>query len=269
MLIDGRAIAADTLREVRNMVSHCAVKPHMTVFTCAPNFETRTFLAMKKRKAVEAGIGVNVIEFPEHVTTADVLQSLALAPMQTDGIIVQLPFPKHIDIDTVLEAIPAPCDIDALRYGGAPDELLPPVVGAIDEIARRHGVPFVGAHVVVVGSGRLVGKPAAKYAARMGAQVTVVTKDAADSAEAIRSADILILGVGRPNLIVPDMIRDGAVIFDAGTTEEGGVLVGDADPRCAEKASLFTPVPGGIGPVTVAALLRNVVLLAERHTNRP
>lgn len=268
MIIDGREIARDILREVQNMVSHRRVKPHVTVFTCTPNLETRTFLAIKKRKADSVGIGLNVIEFPDTITTDEVIQSLRYAEMQTDGIVVQLPFPSHIDIERVLATIPPACDVDAFSYEQTDTGVLPPVVGAIDEIARRHGVPIVGANVVVVGNGRLVGGPAAVWASRMGARVTVVTKETKDQASIFAAADILILGAGSPHMVTPEMVQDGVAIFDAGTSESGGVIVGDAHPDCAAKASLFTPVPRGIGPITIAVLLRNVVSLAESKRGR-
>lgn len=266
MIVDGRTIADDVIREVKNMVTHQDGVPHLTVFTCAPNFETQKFLALKKRRATEAGIAVNVVEFPEQATTEEIVGSVCTAPMQTDGVIIQLPFPAHIAIDEVLACVPPHLDVDVLSYHGALDDVLPPVVGAIREIARRHHVPFQGARVVVVGNGRLVGRPAAAWAAAMGARVDVVTVETSNEAAntLLAAADILILGAGIPHHITPDRVRRGAVIFDAGTSESSGVLAGDADPSCADVASLMTPVPGGIGPVTVAVLLRNLVLLAGR-----
>ncbi|MEX0918246.1 MAG: bifunctional 5,10-methylenetetrahydrofolate dehydrogenase/5,10-methenyltetrahydrofolate cyclohydrolase [Candidatus Paceibacterota bacterium] len=263
MLIDGRAIARELKRELKNALSHTNIRPHLTVFTCEPNFETQKFLALKKRIADEVGIGINVIEFPEMITTDEVVQSINHAAIQTDGMIVQLPFPPHIKIDEVLAAIPEGYDADAAHYAGEAANVLPPVVGAIDEIAKRYGIPFAGRSVVVVGKGRLVGRPAAAWASHMGAQVSVVTRETNDLDLRVREADILILGAGRANLITPELVKDGAVIFDAGTSEANGVLVGDADPRCAEKALYMTPVPGGIGPITIIVLLRNVFLLAQ------
>ena len=117
--------------------------------------------------------------------------------------------------------------------------------------------------VVVVGHGRLVGEPAALWAKGQGATVTVVTKETSNSEQIIAAADVLILGAGQPNIITPEAIKPGVVIFDAGTSEDNGELKGDAHPDCAEVASLFTPVPGGIGPITVSMLLKNVVKAAE------
>jgi len=265
MIVDGRVIASLIYKEIANEISHMRSKPHMTVFTCAPNFETQKYLALKRRKAHEVGIGMNIVEFPANITTAEVVTSVAQARMQTDGIIVQLPFPSHIQIEDVLAAVPKGCDVDAVHYDGTDDRILPPVVGAIQEISRRFDVLFAAQHVVIVGKGRLVGAPSVIWCQKQGAQVTVVTKETPKPDEVIRHARILILGAGVPSLITPDKLGEGVVVFDAGTSEDGGVLKGDADPACAEKASLFTPVPGGIGPITVAILLRNLVLLCNRH----
>lgn len=261
MIVDGRAIAKDLYRETANRVTHVSQVPHLTVFTCAPNFETQKYLNLKKQKATEIGIGISIVELPEVLTTPEVVQSVQHACMQTDGIIVQLPLPVHIDTQAVLAAIPLKYDVDGMHYDGTPASFMSPVVGAISEIADQHDVLFAAQKVVVVGHGKLVGAPAALWARSQGGQVTILTaeSDDKDSAAAIATADILILGAGVPGLIKPEMIKEGVVIFDAGTSEYGGQLRGDAQANCKEKASLITPVPGGIGPVTIAVLLRNVL----------
>jgi len=259
MIVDGNTIAKDLYREITNQVTHLAQTPHLTVFTCAPNFETQKYLALKKRKALEVGIGINIIEFPSLLTTEEMVQSVQHACIQTDGIIVQLPLPEHIDTDAVLAAIPQKYDVDGMHYDGTADTFMSPVVSAIAEIVVRHDVLLAAQKLVVVGQGRLVGAPASIWARTQGAQVTVLTAESEETSAAIASADVLILGAGVPGLITPEMIKEGVVIFDAGTSEEAGELKGDAHPDCAKKASLITLVPGGIGPVTIAALLRNVV----------
>lgn len=265
MIVDGKAIAGRMYAELKNRVSHMEFKPHLTVFTCAPNFETQKYLNLKRKKAHEVGIGVNLIEFPEDITTQEVVTSIQHACIQTNGIIVQLPFPQHIDTDAVLAVIPKSYDVDVSWYDGSDDSVLPPVVGAIAEIARMHDVLFATQKVVVVGKGKLVGAPALIWAQKQGAQVAVIDRDTIDPKVAIGQADILILGAGKPGLIQKEDVKQGVLIFDAGTSEEGGVLKGDADPSCVDKVSLFTPVPGGIGPITIAVLLHNLITLAIRH----
>lgn len=263
MIVDGRAIAKEIYDEIRNgLVGHESA-PHLTVFTCAPNFETQKYLMLKKKKAEEAGLGLNVIEFMPDIKTEEVIQSIKKSATAADGVVVQLPLPKHIDTEAVLAAVPKHLDVDSVHYSGEETEILPPVVGAIKAIAEHHNVSFAGKKVVVVGKGKLVGAPSSLWAKRMGADVTVIDKDTKGAEEILQSADIIISGAGVSGLITPEKIKDGVIIFDAGTSEEGGQLRGDASPECGEKASLFTPVPGGIGPITIAILLRNLVALSR------
>ncbi len=263
MIIDGNALAEEMYAELKNEVTHLSHAPHLTVITCAPAFATEKYIGLKKRKASEVGIQVEVIELEETTTTEDIVTVVQRVQLQTDGIIVQLPLPAHIDTETVLAAIPAVLDVDGMHYASTGNGYLPPVIGAIAELINRHDMLLAGQEVVIVGQGRLVGLPAARYASNQGAIVTILTKESGSQPEVIKNAQVLILGTGVAGLITPDMVQDGVVIFDAGTAEEDGELAGDADPACADKAALFTPVPGGIGPLTVAALLRNVVSAAS------
>jgi methylenetetrahydrofolate dehydrogenase (NADP+)/methenyltetrahydrofolate cyclohydrolase len=264
MIVDGKAIATEVLGEVADRIKTLPRAPRLTVFTCAPNFETQKFLALKQKRATEVGITVEVVELDPRILTALVIRAIHEALPNTDGVVVQLPFPPNIDIAAVLAAVPSSHDVDALVYGGEDTTVLPPVVGAIDAIATHHQVVWTDKKVAVVGQGRLVGAPAALYARGKGAQVTVLEKDSDDKEQIIKEADILILGAGVPGLVTSNMIKTGVVIFDAGTSEEGGMLVGDADASVALVASLVTPVPGGIGPITIAVLLRNLVDLANK-----
>jgi len=267
MLVDGRALAEQVYAKVKTAAESQAVSPHLTIITCAPNAATQQYLALKKRKAAAVGVAVNIIELPKQITTDETVAVVARAQMQTDGIIVQLPLPAHLDTDVVINAIPTRYDVDGMHYDGTSATLMSPVVSAIDTIARTHDLLLATLQVVIVGNGRLVGKPAAIWAQKQGAHVTVLTKDTdtAEAAAVIAHADVLILGAGSAGMITAAMVKAGVIIFDAGTSEDGGELKGDADPACAEKASLMTPVPGGIGPLTVACLLRNVVDLRSRQ----
>lgn len=220
-------------------------------------------MELKKKRASELGIDVLVIELDALISTEKAVEAVLSSGKAADGVIVQLPFPSQVDAEVLLSAIPKELDIDNINYAGEDTEVLPPVVGAVAEITKRHDVDFTGKNVVVIGRGRLVGKPAALWAEAQGATVTVIDKSTGDADALMREADIIISGAGVPGLITPDKIKDGVVIFDAGTSEEGGELRGDATSACSEKASLFTPVPGGIGPITIAILLRNLVSLSS------
>lgn len=266
MIIDGKVIARSILEEVKKEISQLAFAPHLTVFTCAPNFETQKFLTLKQKSASLVGIDIEVVSLDPAMVTVEVIRTIQDYLAHTDGVVVQLPFPQAIDIAAVLAAIPAKYDVDAQNYQGETTEILPPVVGAIAAIATEENIIWKDTSVVVVGRGRLVGAPAALYAISQGAMVTVLEKDTPDNEHKIKAADILILGAGVPGLVTGEMVKAGVVIFDAGTSEEGGMLVGDADASVTAKARLVTPVPGGIGPITIAVLLKNVLKLAILHS---
>lgn len=264
MVVDGIEIAADIYREIKNILSHMSGAPHLTIFTCAPDFATRKYLELKKRRASDVGIAINVIEIPAGSSTEDFIQSMERSFIQTDGVVVQLPLPKQLDTERILKAIPTELDVDGVNYSGRVQQALPPVVGAIDEIARRNNVLFAGSTIVIVGEGRLVGKPAKLWVESHGWKSMVVTEITPHPEKFFSAADILILGAGQSGLITPEKIKNDVVIFDAGTSEDSGKLVGDATPDCKHKAALITPVPGGIGPITIAVLLRNLVLLSHK-----
>jgi methylenetetrahydrofolate dehydrogenase (NADP+)/methenyltetrahydrofolate cyclohydrolase len=260
MIIDGKKIAEEIYNEIRERVALLSSVPILTIITCAPNFETEKYLVLKEKKANEVGILTKIIELAKESTTEDFIQAVEFAVAESHGVIVQLPLPSHVDTARVLDAVPVSHDVDALNHLNT--RVLSPVVGALYEILLRNDIDVREKLVTVVGSGRLVGLPASQWFMKAGAHVSVVTKDTMHISEYTKNADILVCGAGVPNLITPDMVKEGVVILDAGTSEDGGVLKGDADPSCAEKASVFTPVPGGVGPMTIAILLRNVVDLA-------
>lgn len=257
MRVDGKNIAEGVYEKMRTAIAALPRAPRLTIISCAPNFETQKFLALKQKKAKEVGIEAELILLEDSCSTEDMLEAVATGVRGADGVIVQLPLPPTIDTARVLSAVPPSHDIDALN----PDtrDILSPVVGAIREILAVHNIVPEKKQVTVIGCGALVGLPAQKWFVAEGAYVSVVTKDTTDIAFYTRPADIIVCGAGVPDLLTPDMVKEGVVILDAGTTESAGVLRGDADPRCAEKASLFTPVPGGIGPITIAILLQNVL----------
>lgn len=263
MLVDGKAIAGSVYEKLGERVRSLGRAPVLAIVTCSPNFETKKYLALKEKKAREVGIDTKLIELPATSSTDDFMNAVSRAVPESDGIIVQLPIPPAVDSDAILHAIPVSHDVDGLNPDNG--ETLSPVVGAIAEILSAHDVPVFEKFVTIIGSGRLVGLPAYRWFLARGAHVSVVTKDTADIGYHTKTADIIVCGAGVPGLLTPDMVREGVIILDAGTSEEGGELKGDAHPACREKASLFTPVPGGIGPITIASLLKNVVDCALKN----
>ncbi|HEY0979516.1 MAG TPA: bifunctional 5,10-methylenetetrahydrofolate dehydrogenase/5,10-methenyltetrahydrofolate cyclohydrolase [Candidatus Paceibacterota bacterium] len=262
MIIDGRAIATDILKGVRESMTRT---PVVRAIVIAPSPATKSYLSIKSARAQEAGMQLEVVELPE-TATDDEVRAHAAAP-GCDAVIVQLPLPDRYETEAILDAIPLSRDADVLsrdayeRFAqNMPGALLPPVVGAIAEILARTDIAPQGLRTVVVGQGRLVGEPAAAWLRNQGADVATVTLESGDLS-LLRDADLVVTGAGAPGLIRREHLKEGMVLIDAGTSESGGAIVGDADPACSAIARVFTPVPGGVGPIAVACLFRNVAAL--------
>jgi len=161
-------------------------------------------------------------------------------------------------VEEVVNSVPADLDIDGLRRDS---KFLAPVAMSVWKIFNFYQIDLAGKEIVVVGNGRLVGEPVVRMLIDENLSVTLVEKETDDKTmrTLIKNADVIISGVGVPGLITSDMIKEGVVLIDAGTSEQSGKLVGDIDPACADKASFVTPVPGGVGPVTVACLFENLI----------
>lgn len=222
-----------------------------------------SFVRIKERAAERLGVSLVRSELAGGATTADAVDAVRALAEKADGIIVQLPLPSSIDVDAVLAAIPPEKDVDGISRAPI---VRPPVAEAIAEILVRSAVDPKGKQVAVIGSGRLVGMPVAALLAMHGAEVTIIQKG--DSLTPLFESDIIVSGAGEPGLIRPEHVKDGVVLIDAGTSEAGGKVKGDADPACAEKASIFTPVPGGVGPIAVAMIFKNLYALADRVASR-
>lgn len=265
MIIDGKHIASERVAALRSFVETNALTPLLIAIAVAPDAPTRQFLRIKQKIAAAVGVKMETVVLSEDTPVSAVEEVFNDARNRADGIVFQLPFPVSIAPGGFLAKLPSDLDPDCL--GVAAGELLrsgehvilPPVISAIAFLCRTHTVALKGTRAVVVGQGRLVGAPAALWLEQQGADVVRLTR--AESLDAVREADILVLGAGAPGIITPGMVKKGAVIFDAGTSEEGGKVVGDADPRCADVALLMTPVPGGIGPIAVAELFGNLLAL--------
>lgn len=264
MIVDGRAIASDILASVRAEVEALGKSIVVRAVCVQPSAATLSYLKIKESRAKDAGMQLEAVQLPGNATTEEVIAAI-LAP-GADAVIVQLPLPSHITTDEVLNAIPLEKDADVLskaayerfEAGG----LLPPVADALQEILARHKVSVRGKKALVIGEGRLVGVPVAAWLWREGAKVTVYSKETEGIPE-FQTMDLIVSGAGQPGLVTSGMVKEGTVLIDAGTSEHNGALVGDVDPAAVGKAALYTPVPGGVGPVAVACLFRNVLALVK------
>ena len=278
MIVYGKAIKEDIERSLKEEVRSRVKPPLLFILTVGSNPVTEMFINVKKRFAQAIGVPVVDFRFPRAARENDVKEAILLMSRKENaGIIVQLPLPAHLNTEEILSVIPETHDVDVLgkealaRFENDTLSILPPVIGAMKEILLRNHVFLGNKKVVVVGRGRLVGAPAATWFKRHEAHVQVLGRDTRGITPLTKDADIIVLGAGSPGLLKPEMIRTGAVILDAGVSESEGPtgreVAGDADSQCAEKAGIFTPVPGGIGPVAVAFIFKNLLKLTQAKEN--
>ncbi len=240
---------------------------------------TERFVEIKRRFAARVNIAIHLCVASPHITE-DIIGNI-MRTCEYDGAIIQLPLPRHVDTQTALNHIPTSKDVDVLSPEAMKmfrtDSLLilPPVIGAISEILKRNSITISDKNVTIIGRGRLVGSPAEIWFHRQGANVYIVDEYTPDISVFTKKADIIVSGAGRAGLITENMIKDGVIILDAGcSTDQDGKIVGDADPKCKNKCTLFTPTPGGIGRLTVALLFQNLYKLfllnkyGIRHTSQ-
>lgn len=259
MIIDGKKLAAQI--EERIVLELHGKKLTLAVVYVGDNPISLRYINKKKQMGARLGISVLLHVFEATISEEDIVCEIKniVSDENIDGVIIQLPLPQQISTEKIVSLIPPEKDVDAL---GTHPRVFPPVVGAIREICNEHTISLRDKTVVVVGKGKLVGKPAAEWARKEGAHVEVVDRSTENPNAVFRSADVIISGAGVPSLITPEKIKEGVMLFDAATSEMSGKLVGDIDPACAEKAGLYTPVPGGIGPLTVVLLFKNLIELA-------
>jgi methylenetetrahydrofolate dehydrogenase (NADP+)/methenyltetrahydrofolate cyclohydrolase len=236
---------------------------------------SNVYVRGKHKAASEAGMRSVDRRLPAETTQEELLAVLAElnADDGVDGILCQLPVPEQIDAEAVLRSIDPMKDVDGFHpfnagrlFAGHPT-FVPATPLGIMALLEEYEVPLAGAHAVVVGRSNIVGKPIAHLLLGANATVTICHSRTRDLAEQTRAADVLVAAIGRPGLIAPEMVKEGAAVVDVGITRTDEGLKGDVAPEVAERAGWLTPVPGGVGPMTIAMLLRNTVQAARYRRN--
>lgn len=281
-LLDGKELSAKIKEEVKVEVSALVESKHITpglaVILVGSDAASATYVASKAKACKNAGIYSVVHEMPDSITQEELLDTIAMMNKnpKLDGILVQLPLPKHIDTTVVLEAIDPLKDVDGFhpynvgRMVSNLDSFLPATPFGVMRMFDEYGIELSGKNVVVIGSSDIVGKPMASLLTNAKATVTVCNSRTKDLASHTKAADIVVIAVGVPLMLKADMIKDNAVVIDVGINRlDTGKLVGDADFNdCKDKCSHITPVPGGVGPMTIAMLLKNTVKAATLREKR-
>ena len=296
-ILDGNAIADAIKTEVAAEIEHLraqGVRPGLTVVMVGNHPASEVYVRNKVKTSAELGIASEMVTPPASVTTAEMLALVAELNGRddVDGILIQTPLPAHVDKKLLDRAVAPEKDVDGfhpvnvgLLQSGQP-ALVPCTPAGIVEMLRRTGIPIAGKHAVVVGRSDIVGKPMAMLLLHENATVTICHSKTKDLAAFCRSADILVAAIGKAGIIAPEMVRPGAVLIDVGMNritsqadfdrffagnakrqaafeKNGSVLMGDIDPHAFELASHYTPVPGGVGPLTIAMLMANTVRAAR------
>jgi methylenetetrahydrofolate dehydrogenase (NADP+)/methenyltetrahydrofolate cyclohydrolase len=297
IILDGAAIAAAIKQEVAEEVKLLAargIRPGLAAVLVGNVAASEIYVRSKVASCADLGLYSELITPPETVTTEEMLDVVnALNSRdEIDGILIQLPLPAHVDTKALLDAVDPAKDVDGFhpvnagRLQANRPALAPCTPAGIVEILQRSGIPISGQHVVVVGRSDIVGKPAAMLLLHQNATVTICHSKTRNLGEVTRQADILVAAIGRPGFITPEMVKPGAVIVDVGINritdpvefarffagnakreaafaKRGSVIVGDVHPQAFELASAYTPVPGGVGLLTIAMLMANTVRAAK------
>lgn len=275
--IDGKALALRVRSEVATRVQHLkshGITPGLTVVLVGEDPASEVYVRNKALACEKAGMNSDVIKLPASTTQTDLLALIEKlnADENVHGILVQLPLPKHLNEHAVIEAISAAKDVDGFHISNAGLLLTgkplfrPCTPYGVMKMLEDEGVNLRGAEAVIIGASNIVGKPMALMLQAEGATVTICNSKTKDLAAHTRRADVLVVAVGRPHMISADMVKPGAVVIDVGINRlENGKLAGDVDfESVSQVASAITPVPGGVGPMTIAMLLVNTVEAAER-----
>lgn len=288
-LIDGKKTSAEIKKEiaaeVESMTARGIRRPHLAAILVGHDGGSETYVANKVKSCAECGFTSTLLRFEDDITEQQLLVEVAKLNENPDidGFIVQLPLPAHIDEQKVIEAVSPDKDVDGfhpVNVGrlsiGLPGFKSATPAGII-ELLRRYGISTRGKHVVVIGRSNIVGKPIASLLMQKGntgdATVTVCHSHTQNLKDIVRSADIIIAALGKPGFVTADMVKDGATVIDVGTTrvpdasrKSGFRLCGDVDfENVAPKCEFITPVPGGVGPMTIVSLMLNTLQAAKQR----
>lgn len=289
-ILNGKKLAALVLEKLCQEIKNRGLKLELAAVLVGNDPASRLFIRKKKQACKKINIGFKFYQFPAGISQKALeneIREIAENP-KTSGMIIQLPLPakilpsktwagepRTIGVDSILNLVPFEKDIDCLgreslkKFRQGKSLILPPVVGAIKKIFEDRRIKVKGKKVLVIGKGRLVGQPLIIWLPKQGAKVLAVDKFTEDLTSLCRQADIIISGAGKPGLINGKMIKKRAIIIDVGSVKKGNKVVGDVDFKsCIKKVGAITPVPGGIGPLTVACLLENLIKLNSQKNLR-
>ncbi len=277
ILLDGKKIKNEILSELKEEVSKLDKKPNFVVIQVGNDEASNIYIKQKAKMAQDVGYGYTHLKLDKEITEEELLSKIDELNNDDNihGILVQMPLPSHIDINKVQNRVIPEKDIDGLSDINAgklfhnKDALFSCTPYGVMEILKRYNIDVIGKHAVVVGRSNLVGKPMSTMLTNAGATVTLCHSKTKDLAKYTQDADILIVTVGKPKLITSEMVSNGCVVIDVGISRTEAGICGDVDyENVASKCSYITPVPGGVGPMTVAMLGMNILKAYRIQNNK-
>lgn len=274
-LLDGKALANDILDKLSLKVNRLDTAPNLVVIQVGNDPASSVYVRNKERTAERVGINSETVKLSKHITQDELLEIIDKYNNDSlvNGILVQLPLPKHIDEQVILEAISPMKDVDGFhplnvgKLNIGQKQMIPSTPAGIMELLKANHIELEGKHVVIVGRSNIVGKPLAHLLLEANATVTIAHSKTKDLKHLTKQADILVVAVGQPELITEDYVKDGTVVIDVGINRTESGLKGDVDfNNVKSKVAAITPVPGGVGPMTIAMLM-NQTYQAYRTQN--
>ena len=270
VMIDGRAVAKNWKEEIAKQTAGLigkGVTPHLAVVLVGENPASQVYVRNKENACIKAGIRSTVIRLDEGCTQAELEDTVRKlnGDASVHGILVQLPLPKHLDESRVLALIDPDKDVDGFhamnsgRLMNGQPRFVPCTPLGVMKLLEAYDIPVAGRHAVIIGRSNIVGKPMAMLLLAKDATVTVCHSKTQNLSELARQADILVAAVGRPGFVTADMVKPGAAVIDVGINRVDGQIVGDVAPEVEQVAGYLTPVPGGVGQMTIAMLLANTL----------
>ena len=273
MTIDGKQIAKEVLARLKEEISSKILKLHLAEILVGDNSEFIKFVELKKKTAEKIGIEVTIYKFPKEVTTEELKKEINEICKWSDGVLVELPLPKHIDQEAVLNEVLVEKDVDVLSaeaeklFYGNKSIIFPPAVESLKIVLEKYNIFLKDKKAAVFGQGILVGKPVSYWLEQQGVQVFRINSKTKNPEELSRQADIIVSGVGKTELVTGGMVKEGVVVVDFGYGKKDGKMKGDVEfGSVSKKAGLITPVPGGMGPILIVAVLKNLIKLKTNES---
>lgn len=269
IILDGQKLSQKILDNLAEEIREKNLNLNLAVVLVGENSVSKSYIAKKKEAAEKIGIKFSFYEITDEISQSNLEGEVRrlVDEKNVSGIVIQLPLPKNINLEDVLNLVPYDKDPDMLskdsfeRFSSQKSDILPPVVSGIKQLLEEYKIDISNKKIVIIGKGRLVGKPLSIWLKNIKADFEILDRKTKDIFNHTKKADIIISGTGSIGIIKIDMIKDNVILIDAGTSSEGGEIKGDINKDAYLRASFVAPVPGGVGPMTVACLLENLIKL--------